>query len=48
MAAPSFRWAIVCESCGWTYANTVKSDVEQQAKHHRVRCERGMGQQVLA
>lgn len=40
------RWTVVCE-CGWKYTNVVKTDVEQQARNHRVHGCRDAAQQVL-
>ncbi len=33
-AAIDIRWSVTC-SCGWTYSNGIKSDVEQQVRWHR-------------
>lgn len=29
------RWLAECSSCGWSYANVVRSDVNQQKAWHR-------------
>lgn len=28
------RFIAVCKACGWTYTNTVRSDVEQHKRWH--------------
>ena len=39
MTTPTFAWSVQCTIRGWAYGNSVKSDVEAQAKWHRPRCE---------
>lgn len=32
---PVLRYTASCRACGWTYVNSVKSDVQMQKSHHR-------------
>ena len=36
------KWMATCRSCGWTYINSVKVDVNEQRRHHGAEslCER--------